>query len=206
MDRSELRAVILVEGTSDQRAVEALARRRGRDLAADGVEVIAMGGVTNIRRHLDEYGPHGLDVLVAGLCDVGEERWVRRGLERAGFGSDLDRAAMERLGFFLCHADLEDELIRSLGTDTVVRIVEAEGELRSLRTMQQQPAQQSRPLDAQLRRFMGTRGGRKIHYATALVDALDLGRVPRPLDAVLAQSGSGRPGSSASSASDSSST
>ena len=137
-----------------------------------------MGGVTNIRRHLDEYGPHGLDVRVAGLCDVGEERWVRRGLERAGFGSDLDRAAMERLGFFLCHADLEDELIRSLGTDTVVRIVEAEGELRSLRTMQQQPAQQGRPLDAQLRRFMGTRGGRKIHYATAFVDALDLGRVP----------------------------
>ena len=186
MDRSDLRAVILVEGTSDQRAVEALDRRRGRDLAADGIEVIAMGGVTNIRRHLDEYGPHGLDVPVAGLCDIGEERWFRRGLERAGFGSGLDRVAMERLGFFFCDADLEDELIRSLGTDAVIGIVESEGELRSFRTMQQQPAQHGRPIDAQLRRFMGTRGGRKIHYATALADALDLDHVPRPLDAVLA--------------------
>jgi hypothetical protein len=32
---------------------------------------------------------------------------------------------------------------------------------------------------------MGTRSGRKLRYATALVEALDLARVPRPLDAVL---------------------
>jgi hypothetical protein len=40
--------------------------------------------------------------------------------------------------------------------------------------------------EQQLRRFMGTRGGRKIHYARLLVDALDLTRMPRPLDRVLA--------------------
>jgi len=34
---------------------------------------------------------------------------------------------------------------------------------------------------------MGTRGGRKIQYAPVLVGALDLDRVPRPLDAVLAR-------------------
>lgn len=186
MDRSELRAVVLVEGTSDQRAVEALARRRGLDLAADGIEVVEMGGVTNIRRHLAEYGPDGLDVAVAGLCDIGEERWFQRGLERAELGSGLDRRAMERLGFFVCDADLEDELIRCLGTDAVLGIVESEGELRSFQILQKQPAQQGRSLHDQLRRFMGTRGGRKIRYGTALVDALDLDRVPRPLEAVLA--------------------
>jgi len=185
MARSDLRAVILVEGTSDQRAVEALARRRGRDLDADGVAVVAMGGVTNVRHHLERYGPHGLDVTVAGLCDVGEEHWFVRGLARTGFGRDLDRERMEQLGFFVCQADLEDELIRSLGTASVERVVEVQGELRSFRRMQQQPAQQGRPLAAQLHRFMGTRGGRKIQYAPALVEALDLDRVPRSLDAVL---------------------
>ncbi len=33
---------------------------------------------------------------------------------------------------------------------------------------------------------MGTRSGRKIHYGHVLAGALDLTRVPRPLDAVLA--------------------
>ena len=190
MEPSDARAVILVEGTSDQRAVEALARRRGRDLAAAGVAVVAMGGVTNIRRHLEHYGPHGLSMSLAGLCDVAEERWFVRGLERTGFGRDIDRRAMEELGFFVCDADLEDELIRSLGTDAVERIVDAQGELRAFRTLQKQPAQQGRTVAAQLHRFMGSRGGRKIQYATALVDALDLDRVPRALDAVLDHVGS----------------
>jgi hypothetical protein len=33
---------------------------------------------------------------------------------------------------------------------------------------------------------MGSGGSRKIRYARLLVDALDLARVPRPLDGVLA--------------------
>jgi hypothetical protein len=37
-----------------------------------------------------------------------------------------------------------------------------------------------------LRRFLGTRSGRKSHYARALVEALDLDHMPRPLDLVLA--------------------
>jgi hypothetical protein len=149
-----------------------------------------MGGATNVRRHLEQYGPHGLDIAVAGLCDVGEERWFVRGLERAGFGCADHRAAMEALGFFVCDADLEDELIRSLGTDAVERIVDAQGELRSFRTLQKQPDQQGRTVADQLHRFMGSRGGRKIHYATTLVEALDLDRVPRALDAVLGHVGS----------------
>jgi hypothetical protein len=93
---------------------------------------------------------------------------------------------MESLGFYVCVEDLEDELIRALGADTVERLVEEQGELRSFRTLQRQPAQQGRTREAQLRRFLGTRGGRKIQYAPLLVEALAPDRVPRSLERVLA--------------------
>jgi hypothetical protein len=118
------RAVVLVEGTSDQAALETLARRRGRTLAAEGICVVPMGGATNIGHFLDHYGPHGLDVRLTGLCDAGEEDHFRRGLRRAGFGH-LSRAGMEALGFYVCVADLEDELIRSLGVAAVERVIAA---------------------------------------------------------------------------------
>jgi hypothetical protein len=181
-----VRAVVLVEGTSDRAALEALAARRGRDLAAEGVSIVPIGGAKNIGKFLDLFGPRGQDLRLAGLCDAGEERDFRRGLERAGLGADLSRADMERLGFYVCVQDLEDELIRSLGTAAVERVVDAQGELRSFRTLQKQPAQQGLTTEAQLRRFMGTRGGRKIQYGALLVGALDLADVPRPLDRVLA--------------------
>jgi hypothetical protein len=180
------RAVVLVEGVSDQVALEVLARRRGRDLEAERIAILPMGGATNIRRFVDEYGPRGRGLRLAGLCDVAEVGLFTRALERAGLGADLDRAEMEALGFFVCDADLEDELIRALGFAAVEDVIEAQGDLRSLRIMQKQPAQQGRTQREQLRRFMSTRGGRKVHYARMLVDALDLADVPRPLDGVLA--------------------
>jgi hypothetical protein len=180
------RAIVLVEGISDQRALEALAERRGRNLDAERVSIVPIGGATNIGTFLDLFGPEGSDVRLAGLCDAAEEDDFRLGLERAGLGSDLTRADMERLGFHVCIADLEDELIRALGAASVEQVVEAQGELRSFRTLQKQPAWQRRPTEEQLRRFMGSGGSRKIRYARLLVDALDLTRVPRPLDGVLA--------------------
>ena len=185
-DGDDSRAVVLVEGVSDQLALEALAGRRGRDLGAERISVVPIGGATNIRRFLELFGPSGHNVKLAGLCDAAEERDFRRGLGRAGLGSNLTRAEMEALGFFVCVDDLEDELIRSLGTARVEQLIEAQGELRAFRTFQKQAAQQGRTTAAQLRRFMGTRGGRKIQYAPLLVDAVDLRRVPRPLDRVLA--------------------
>ncbi|HEX9097151.1 MAG TPA: ATP-dependent endonuclease [Candidatus Dormibacteraeota bacterium] len=179
------RAVVLVEGVSDKLALEALARRRERNLDAEGVSVVPMGGATNIRSFLDRYGPHGLDLRLAGLCDASEEGDFRRGLERAGLGSKLTRADMGRLGFYVCVADLEDELIRSLGAAAVERVIEAQGELEALRTFQREPQWRGRTSEEQLRRFFGTHRGRKIQSAASLVDALDLERVPRPLDAVL---------------------
>jgi OLD-like protein len=95
----ESRAVILVEGISDQAALEALAERRGRTLDTQGISIVQMGGATNIDRFLDLFGPHGLDVRLAGLCDAAEEGCFRRALGRAGFGSSLSRADMEALGF-----------------------------------------------------------------------------------------------------------
>ena len=180
------RAVVLVEGMSDQAALAALADRRGRDLEAEGVVVVPIGGAQAVGLFLRVYGPAGLDVRLAGLCDAGEERDFQRGLERAGFPAGPTRAQMEALGFYVCVADLEDELIRALGTTAVQQLVDSEGELGSFETFQKQPAQRGRPLEAQLRRFIGTRSGRKIRYGRLLVEALDPADVPRPLDLVLA--------------------
>ena len=183
---ADSRAVVLVEGVSDQVALEALAERLGRNLSAENISILPMGGATNISSFLDLFGPQGLDVRLAGLCDAGEERDFRRSLERAGLGSNLSRADMEALGFYVCVADLEDELIRALGVASVEEILDAQGELGSFRTFQKQPAWQGRATKEQLRRFMGSGAGRKIRYARLLVDALHLTRVPRPLERVLA--------------------
>jgi hypothetical protein len=192
MDENQLaagvdpRAVVLVEGISDQRALEALAERRGRNLDAEGIAVVPIGGAQAIGKFLQRFGPQGLDIRLAGLYDAAEEGDFRRGLERAGLGSDLTRAEMEPLGFYVCDADLEEELIRALGAASVEEVVDAQGELGSFRTLQKQPAWQGRPTEEQLRRFMGSGGRRKIRYARFLVEALDLDQVPRPLDLVLA--------------------
>ena len=177
---------MLVEGVSDQLALEALARRRGRKLDAERVSIVPMGGATNIRGFLDRYGPRGMDLRLAGLCDAAEEADFRRGLEGAGLGSNLTRDDMERLGFYVCVADLEDELIRALGIAGVERVIEAQRELEAFRTFQREPQWRGRTNEEQLRRFFGTHRGRKIQSAALLVDALDLTRVPRPLDGVLA--------------------
>jgi hypothetical protein len=185
MEEITARAVVLVEGVSDQRAVEVLALRRGRDLRAEAVAVVPMGGSGNIGTFLERYGPQGLDLRLAGLCDEAEEGDFRRALQRAGLGSILTRADLERLGFFVCVADLEDELIRSLGAAAVEQVIEKQGELGPFRTFQKQPEWRGRSPEDQLRRFIGAGSGRKIRTAALLVDALDLRRVPRPLDQVL---------------------
>jgi len=179
-------SVVFVEGMSDRAALETLARRRGRDLPAEGVAVVSIGGSKNIRRFLDRYGPHGRNLSIAGLCDAAEVGDFQRALERTGLGAVLTPLDLESLGFYVCDRDLEDELIRAVGPATIERIFEAHGDLGSFRTFQRQPAQRGRSIEEHLHRFMGTQGGRKIEYAGYLVEALDLERTPRPLDRVLA--------------------
>jgi len=184
-------AVVLVEGMSDQSALATLAVRRGRNLVGEGVFIVPMGGATNIGHFLAVFGPRGFGVRLAGLCDQGEEHNVRRGLARAGLypgpaSPGPASPGLARLGFFVCVADLEDELIRALGVAVTEQLIEGQGELGPFRTFVKQPAQRTRPREQQLRRFLGTRSGRKIHYGQVLAGALDMSRVPRPLDAVLA--------------------
>ena len=73
------------------------------------------------------------------------------------------------------------ELIRALGIAGVIRVIAAEGELASLRLLQQQPAQRNRTPADQLHRFLGVRSGRKARYAWLLARALEPDQVPRPL-------------------------
>ncbi|MFF0778682.1 TOPRIM nucleotidyl transferase/hydrolase domain-containing protein [Streptomyces sp. NPDC003720] len=172
-----VRVAVLLEGPSDVAAVDALAARRGRDLAAEGVCVVSMGGAMSVGHFARVLGPPGLGLRLTGLCDEAERGHYVRGLERAG-------AAWQ--GCFVCAADLEDELIRALGVTRVAELVRAEGDERALQTFLRQPAQQDRTAQQRLRRFFGTKKGRKIHYGRVLVEALDADRVPAPLDGLLA--------------------
>lgn len=176
--RLDVRTVVLLEGLSDAAAVGALAAGRGRDLAAERVCVMPMGGAMNVGHFARVLGPPGLDLRLTGLCDERERGFYARGLERAGAG---------RAEFFVCAADLEDELIRALGVTRVEELVRAQGELRPLRTFLSQPAQRDRTPQQQLRRFLGTKKGRKIHYGRVLVEALRPESVPAPLEDLLAR-------------------
>lgn len=174
--RLPVRAAVMLEGPSDVAAVNALAERRGRNLAAEGVCVLPIGGAMSVGRYARLLGPPGLGLRLTGLCDEAERPYYARGFERAG----------AEQCFFVCAADLEDELIRVLGVTRVEDLVRAEGDLRALLTFRRQPAQQGRAPQQQLRRFLGTKKGRKIHYGRVLVEALDPDRVPAPLDDLLA--------------------
>ena len=165
--------VILVEGESDRLALEALARRRERDLDAEDVSIHAIGGAHAIRREVERLHEHA---RLAGLCDAQEKPHFRKAFEAVGLA---DR-------FFVCERDLEDELIRALGVAAVEEVLVARHELGLFRSFQQQRAWRGRDPAEQLRRFFGTYSHRKIEIGAMLVNALDLDRVPRPLDGVLA--------------------
>ena len=188
-----LRAVVLVKGDSDRVALHTLAHRLGRDLATEGIDVVAMGGITNTRAFASHYGPRGLGVPLAGLYDAHEEAKVQHGLAAAGLGAPLEPDGLTGLGLYKCSVDLEDELIRALGVEAVEAVIEAAGEARSLRLLAGMPAQRGWTRGAVLRRFLGVRSGRKARYAKLLVDALEPGPVPQPLAAVLDRPAS-RPG------------
>ncbi|THA77640.1 ATP-dependent endonuclease [Streptomyces sp. A0642] len=172
-----VRVAVLLEGPSDSAAVNALAASRGRDLAAEGICVLPMGGAMSVGRFARLLGPPGLGLRLTGLCDVAEQPYYARGLERAG-------AAGEE--FFVCAADLEDEFIRALGLPRVEELIRAEGDLRAFQTFLHQPAQRDRTPEQRVRRFFGTKKGRKIHYGRVLAEALGPAPAPAPLDGLLA--------------------
>jgi hypothetical protein len=165
-----VKAVVLVEGDSDRIAVERLATRRGRNLVAEGVAVVAVGGAHALERALWTLEAE----RVAGLYDRGEEVAVRRALQRVGVTPG---------GFYACDPDLEGELVRALGPERMIQLVKERGHLAAFRIYQKQPDKRSLPLEAQLHGWLHNW---KVRYAKALVDSLDLDHVPAPLDGVLA--------------------
>lgn len=235
------RTVVLVEGDSDRAAIDALAARRALPLPDLGVQIIAMGGITNIGHYLAALAevadpevaapeitdPHsstrlrapGTDlaeghrspgegppagerlpavehttppptgpartVRLCGLYDAAEERFVVNGLDRAGLRPSASAAPLASAGFFRCERDLEDELLRAVGTERFLALIGSEGELGSFERLRRQPAQQGWSTTRVLHRFLGSRSGRKERYARRLVEVLPLDRVPEPLDAVL---------------------
>ncbi|MFJ2770875.1 TOPRIM nucleotidyl transferase/hydrolase domain-containing protein [Streptomyces sp. NPDC087300] len=176
-ERLGVRTAVLLEGPSDLAAVETLAARRGRDLAAEGVCVISMGGAMSVGRFAGLLGSTGLGLRLTGLCDVREQPFYDRGFERA---------EAPRQDIYVCAADLEDELIRALGVARVEDVVAGEGDLRAWQTLLHQPAHQGRTRERLMRRFLGTKKGRKIRYGHLLVEALEPEQVPGPLDDLFA--------------------
>lgn len=175
---------MLVEGASDAAAVTTLAARLGRDLAH--VAVVPMGGITNLRTHLRAAAADG--VPAAGLYDAAEERVVRRTLAALhDLPSDADPAHLDPTAhhLFRCERDLEDELIRACTPVAVLATLEAHRDLARFRAFQRQPFQRPRPLDAQLRRFLGTTSGRKLLYAGRLAAVVPLERTPTPIRRLL---------------------
>jgi hypothetical protein len=161
-----MRAVVLVEGITDRIALEAVAPRLGLDLARDGVEIVPIGGAQAIRR---AFVPYQGD-RVAGLCDAGEERWFRRVLGDATY---------------VCVEDLEDELLRAVGTSRVEDVLAAQGDLETFRHFQNQPYWRGRPVEAQLRRWLQASDRRGTRYPPLLVAALEPAEIPQPLAGVL---------------------
>jgi hypothetical protein len=175
-----IRTLVLVEGDSDAAAVRALAELIGCDLALHHIQIRSAGGVTSYSKVLADFVRTHPGAGFCGMYDVADERHVCRAITGAA-APIAAHESLESFGFFACVADLEDELIRALGAEDVERVIEAEGELKSLRRFQAMPRHRGEPVHRQLRRFLGTRSTRKIRSARRLVDALGLGRVPHPL-------------------------
>lgn len=169
MTPAHARAVVLVEGDSDVAAISALAITWG---VPDAVELLAMGGVTNIRKALAQLARERPGLTAFGVCDAGERRF-------------LERARPTLSEVFVCERDLEDELIRALGPDTVIDLLDELGELGRFRTFQGQPEWRGRPVAAQQRRFAGTRSGRKAVFAGRLAAELTQASTPEPLARLL---------------------
>ena len=181
------RSIVLVEGISDQIAVETLASLQARDLTKEGVAVVPIGGARSVSRFLARFGPAGAGLRLSGLCDAAEERHFCRELARAGYAQPGTRSELEREGFFVCDRDLEDEFIRAVGPDALESILAEEEDLASFRTLQKQAPWRDACFVDQLRRFLGAGARRKLRYANLFVLALELDRQPRPLRDVLSR-------------------
>lgn len=176
-----MRAIVLVEGVTDELALTLAAARLGRDLRAEGTAVIPTNGAHAVARFLRRLSAEEPGSILAGLYDEGEEDVIRAALVQAGRESSLDHDRLERAGFFACSTDLEDELTRAAGETVIARLIEREGDSQPWHTFSEQQAWKGRPMDQQFRRFIRSISERNSRYIRAIVETIDPSRLPRPL-------------------------
>ena len=173
-------AAVFVEGESDRIAVATLAARLGLDLS--GTEVMSTGGSSAFKKFMsDAVRMAGGDIPLYGLCDEAETADAIEAITASGLGTPVDDGDLAAHGFYVCRRDLEDELIRAVGPDSVVTVIRDEGDWPSLDRLRRQPAWRDEPLLEQLRRFMSSQSGRKARYARLLIESMDLTHAPTPL-------------------------
>jgi putative ATP-dependent endonuclease of the OLD family len=174
------RTAILVEGLSDQLAIETLASRLNVDLDAKAASIVACEGAGSVGSFLSLLGPTGLGLRLLGLCDADwAERW-REELSARGL-TVADRAEMERIGFGVSDPDLEAELVAALGTAPVEAVIATSGRSGELTRFENQPAVMARGLTPEQLLTAFVRRD-KVFWAPRLAAALDLGlRSPRAL-------------------------
>ena len=153
--------IVLVEGKSDEVALEVFARRLG----ITPPTILAMGGAHAATRVVADIRKASPNEHILGLVDVGELR---------AFSGVIDQV-------FVCDRDLEDELIRALGIEATLALIDDQGELSSFAKLQKQPAQRDRNITDQLRRFLHGRSGNKARYAALFAEAIELDRTPAPI-------------------------
>ncbi len=169
----------LLDGYMSGPAASTHATARALMKAEDATTIVFVEGVSD---------QIALETVAARLgYDLGEEKVYRRGLTDAGVGSPSNRDEMEQLGFHVCVDDLEDEFIRAVGASRIEGLFESQGDLGSFRSLQAQPAWRGHEVEAQMRRFFGSGARRKLRYGRLLAEAVDLDRLPYPLQGVLAR-------------------
>ena len=114
------------------------------------LDVVPLGGATNLRHFTGHLGCRGLALKLSGLYGLAEERHFLGGLQGCAAIAESNRLDAERQGFFVCNEDLEDELIRAAHPANVVEVIAAEGATAAFRRLQLQPAQRGREPHAQL--------------------------------------------------------
>jgi len=81
----------------------------------------------------------------------------------------------------VCIPDLEGELIRALGIERVLEIVDT----AAFAKMRHQPAHRETPVDVALHRWLRASSVRFHRYLPQLAEAVDLDAIPQPLRDVL---------------------
>lgn len=108
LDPLTARAIILVEGVTDQAIVKTVAEKLRHDLDRLGITVVALDGAGGFKMALRLFGSNGFHVPHWGLVDAREASDVASYL-------GVSEAVLDDHGFVVCVEDLEDECVKNLG-------------------------------------------------------------------------------------------